>query len=130
MFSLPYAIMWNQDKHDSKHRTNTVSQKQTTKQPNTKLHQAKVSKHNSKQPNTEHMHTCIFGPLAMAHSVWSQSNHHMRSVSFYHTIAHDNDSMNEMPKVHTGGVVLDDSGERDVPSVNCLGASIPGGSSL
>ena len=29
----------------------------------------------------------------------SQSSHHMKLPSFYHTIVHDNDSVNEMPKV-------------------------------
>ena len=72
------------------------SKRPNNQTPNTCAHQAKVAKHNSKQPSTEHMYTCIFGPWATAHSIWSQSSHHMRSVNFYHTIVHDNDSVNEM----------------------------------
>ena len=33
--TLPYAIIRNKDKDESKHSTNTVSHKQATKQPNT-----------------------------------------------------------------------------------------------
>ena len=73
----PYLMPLSEIK--TKMNQNTAqTQCHTSKRPNNQTR---------KQPNTEHMYICIFGPWAMAHSIWSQSSHHMRSVSFYHNVA-------------------------------------------
>ena len=82
-----------------------------SKRPSNQTPNYTKPKFQSTKANNQTLNTCtlvFFGPLAMARSIWSQSSHHIRSP-FYHTIVHDNDSMNEMPKVQIEGMVLDDS---------------------
>ena len=55
-----------------------------------------TQKQGTKHQTHAHIHFWTNGTQSCRRS---QSSHHMRSVSFYHTIVHDNDSVNEMPKV-------------------------------
>ena len=92
--TLPYAIIQNP------HMNQNTAQAKPSRTYKSKITLPRQSLNTQKQRTKHQTHGHIHFWLNGKHRR-SQSSHHMKLPSFYHTIVHDNDSVNEMLQVCT-----------------------------